>query len=89
MVGEVRGQGLVAAIEFVASKAPMTAFAPSEKIASRIARRSMDLGVITRALPAGDSISFSPPFVITEEEIDTIVKTVHRAVDDVMKEIGR
>ena len=89
MVGEVRGQGLVAAIEFVASKTPMTAFAPSEKIAARIARRSMELGVITRALPAGDSISFSPPFIITEEEIDTIVKTARRAVDDVMKEIGR
>jgi L-2,4-diaminobutyrate transaminase len=39
--------------------------------------------VITRALPAADTISFSPPFVVTEAEIDQMVGTLRRALDDV------
>ena len=89
MVGEIRGQGLIGAIELVASKDPMTPFDPSEKIGPRAAKRSMDLGVITRALPAADTLSFSPPFVVTDSELEIMVTTVKRAVDDIGREIGK
>ena len=75
--------------EFVESKSPMKAFDPSEKIGVRIARRSMELGVITRALPAADTIAFSPPFVVTESELDVMVETTCKAVDQIAVEIGR
>jgi len=89
LVGEVRGRGLIGAVEFVASKSPVAAFDPSEKVGVRVTRRAMELGVITRALPAADTIAFSPPFIVTEAEIETMVTTTRRAADDVAAELGR
>ena len=51
-------------------------FDPSLKVGARITRACLERGVITRALPAADTISFSPPFVISEDEIDTIAGVV-------------
>lgn len=89
LVGEIRGRALIGAVEFVDSLNPARAFPPSEKVAARITRRSLELGVITRALPAADTIAFSPPFVVTEEEIDTMVRTTRQAADDIAVELGR
>ena len=50
-------------------------------------RRCLELGVITRALPLSDSISFSPPFVISVDEIGEMVGIVRRAVDEVTAEL--
>lgn len=88
-VGEVRGMGLVAAVEFVADRDPMTAFDPALKVAARITRASLDRGVVTRALPAADTISFSPPFVVTEEEIGEMVAGTRAALDQVADELVR
>jgi len=87
LVGEIRGRSLIGALEFVAVREPATRFEPVGKVATRVTRRCLELGVITRALPASDSISFSPPFVISEEELDEVVTTVRRAVDEVAGEL--
>ncbi|MGV8858545.1 aminotransferase [Rhodoglobus sp.] len=87
-VGEIRGQGLVGAVEFVQSTAPMKAFDPAMGFAAKVTKRSLAHGVVTRALPAADTISFSPPFTTTEEEIDAMVAGTRRALDDVVKEEG-
>lgn len=89
LVGEIRGRGLIGAVEFVASTSPVVAFDPAEKVGVRVTRRAMELGVITRALPASDSIAFSPPFIVTEAEIDTMVSVVRQAADHVAGELGR
>ena len=89
LVGEIRGQGLIGAVELVANRDKPEAFDPSLKIAPRVAKRSMELGVITRALPAADTVAFSPPFIVTDSELETMVKTVRKAVDEIGKEIGR
>lgn len=88
-VGEVRGMGLVAAVEFVADREPMTRFDPSLTVGARVTRASLDRGIVTRALPASDSISFSPPFVVTEEEIGEIVAGTRAALDQVVDELVR
>ncbi|MBA3243954.1 MAG: aminotransferase class III-fold pyridoxal phosphate-dependent enzyme [Actinobacteria bacterium] len=87
LVGEVRGQALIGALEFVAAKDPPRRFDPLGKVAARVTRRCLELGVITRALPASDAISFAPPFVISEDELDELVTTVRRAVDEVAAEL--
>jgi L-2,4-diaminobutyrate transaminase len=87
LVGEVRGTGLLAALEFVARKDPAAPFDPALKVAARVTRRCLELGLITRALPAGDTIAFSPPFVITEDEVGEIVRIARHAVDDVAAEL--
>jgi L-2,4-diaminobutyrate transaminase len=87
LVGEVRGYGLLGAVEFVASRDPLTAFDPSLKVAAAVVARSRELGVITRALPAADTISFSPPFIVTEAEIDEMAATTRQALDHVVAEL--
>ena len=87
LVGEVRGRELIGALEFVAQKDPAKPFDPARKVGPRVAQRCLELGLITRALPAADTISFSPPFVITEEEVAELVATARRAVDDVAAEL--
>jgi L-2,4-diaminobutyrate transaminase len=88
LVGEVRGIGLVAAVEFVAEREPPRRFDPVGSVAARIAAECLERGVITRALPDSDTISFAPPFVITEAEIDEVVRVACEAADVVAAGIG-
>jgi L-2,4-diaminobutyrate transaminase len=87
LVGEVRGTALLAALEFVSRKDPAERFDPALKVGARVTRRCLELGLITRALPAADTISFSPPFVITEDEVAELVRITRQAVDDVAAEL--
>lgn len=84
LVGEVRGYGLLGAVEFVAAKEPLTPSEPLGSVSAAVIKRSRELGVISRALPSSDSISFSPPFVVTEPEIDQMVAMTRQALDDVV-----
>jgi L-2,4-diaminobutyrate transaminase len=85
-VAEVRGTGLLAAIEFVAEHEPMARFDPVGSFASRVTRECLDRGVITRTLPEADTISFSPPFTISAEEIEEVASVVGQAADVVARE---
>jgi len=87
LVGEVRGMALIGALEFVAAKDPPKRFDPSDRVAARVTRRCLEAGLITRALPDANTISFSPPFVITEDEIAELVRIAKGAVDDVWAEL--
>lgn len=87
IVGEVRGVGLMAAIEFVADPATKKRFDPSLKIGARVSKAARDLNLIARAMPHGDILGFAPPLVITESEVDQIVGLAHKAVLSVMDEL--
>jgi L-2,4-diaminobutyrate transaminase len=87
LVGEVRGYGLLAAVEFVASTQPNTRFDPVGTFSGAVVKRCRELGLITRALPNSDTISFSPPFVVTEAELDRMVALARQAADEVAAEL--
>jgi L-2,4-diaminobutyrate transaminase len=87
LVGEIRGMALIGALEFTPQKDPAKPFDPSHKVGARVARRCLEHGLITRALPAADTISFSPPFVITEDEVGDLVRIARLAVDEVAAEL--
>jgi L-2,4-diaminobutyrate transaminase len=87
LVAEVRGHGLLGAVEFAASTGPLRPFEPQGKFAAAVVARTRELGVISRALPSADSMAFSPPFVVTEEEIDAIVGAARQALDEVAAEL--
>jgi L-2,4-diaminobutyrate transaminase len=89
LVGQVRGLGLIGAVEFVASSSPLQRFDPAARVAARITAESRKNGVLTRALPASDTIAFSPPFIVSEAEIDEMVDVTRRALDTVAAELGR
>jgi len=83
IVGDVRGLGLMAALEFVRDRQSKIPFDVSVGLARRVSTAALARGVIVRPLP-GDVIALSPPFVITEKQIDHVVDvldTVIGAID--------
>ncbi|MBW8270575.1 aspartate aminotransferase family protein [Caldovatus aquaticus] len=88
LVGEVRGLGLIAAIELVEDKAARRNFDPTRKIGLRLAKLGEEHGVILRAL-IGDTIAFSPPLIITEAEIDAMLDRTAAALDALTAELRR
>ena len=88
LVGEVRGIGLIGAVELVADKESRANFDPARKIGARAAKLCEQHGVISRALP-GDSLGFSPPLIITESEIDEMLDRVRAALDELAVQLRR
>ena len=80
LVGEVRGIGLIGAVELVADKVTKAPFDPKLAIGGLLAKRAHHHGVIIRAL--GDSIAFCPPLIIKEEEIDLMLERFGMALAD-------
>jgi adenosylmethionine-8-amino-7-oxononanoate aminotransferase len=77
-VGEVRTVGLTAAVAFAA---PLLAADPG--LPERAVAAALRHGVATRVL-RGHALQVSPPFVITESEIDTLVEGLGAAIADVV-----
>ena len=84
IVGEVRGIGMLAALEFVADRGTKATFDPGLKVGARISQAARDRGLIARAMPHGDILGFAPPLVMTEAEIDEMVSIAKAAVDSVL-----
>ncbi|MBF8221498.1 aspartate aminotransferase family protein [Halomonas sp. 328] len=89
IVGNVRGVGLLAALEFSANPAKREHFDPALKIGPRIAAAAMDENLIARAMPQGDILGFAPPLTISRAEVDEVVARAKRAVDKVADELTR
>ena len=87
IVGDVRGLGLLAGVELVSDKATKKSFDVSEGAARRVWLEALERGVIVRAI-AGDVIAISPPFVISEQQIDRIVDELHAAIDRVGSQLS-
>ncbi len=81
-VGDVRGLGLMAAVEVVADRATRQPFDPKLGIGPKLARAMRERGVITRV--KGESLLFAPPLVVTEEQVDRIVDACGDAIDTVV-----
>jgi L-2,4-diaminobutyrate transaminase len=79
-VGEVRGDGLMAAVEFVADRDDRVFFDASQKIGPQVAAALAERGVIGRAMPQGDILGFAPPLCLTKEEADVVVAKTADAV---------
>ncbi len=88
LVGEVRGVGLIGAIELVADKATHKNFAPALKIGARLAKICEGNGVISRGLP-GDALAFSPPLIISEAEITEMLDVVAKSLDELAVQLRR
>jgi len=82
-VGDVRGEGMLAAIELVEDKDDRVFYDPARKIGPSIAAALLSRGVIARAMPQGDIIGFAPPMCLTRAEADIIVSAVTDAVKEV------
>jgi L-2,4-diaminobutyrate transaminase len=84
-VGEVRGEGLLCAVECVADRQDRRFFAPEDKVGPRLAAALLEQDkVIARAMPQGDILGFAPPFCLTREEADRIVGATQRSISTVL-----
>ncbi|MDH2405289.1 aminotransferase [Bradyrhizobium sp. SSUT18] len=89
IVGEVRGVGLLGAIEFVADRHTKRRFESQLKVGARISKAARDRGLIVRAMPHGDILGFAPPLIVSEAEIDQIIDLAYRATKQVMDELAK
>lgn len=86
-IGDIRGNGMMAAVEYVADRNSKRAFIEGAAPHRLIARRAMELGMLTRALPFLPVNSFSPPLSITRAEIDSGLDRIAKAVEISMQEL--
>jgi 4-aminobutyrate--pyruvate transaminase len=72
LVGEVRGIGLLGGIELVGNKATKAPLPPALGAGTLVQTHCQEQGLIIRAM--GDTIAFCPPLVITEAEIEELLR---------------
>ncbi len=88
LVGEVRGIGLIGAIELVRNKETRESFDAKQAVGAFCMGRAQEHGLLVRALP-GDALAFCPPLIVKEEEIDMIVERFGKALDDTAAMVAR
>jgi adenosylmethionine-8-amino-7-oxononanoate aminotransferase len=90
-VGDVRGRGLLLGVEFVADSETRAPFDPAWRVQSRISRACLERGLYvyqgggSAGAIGGDHVLIAPPFIVTEEHVETIVLTLKDALDEVVR----
>lgn len=79
LVGEVRGVGLIGAVELVACKASGQAFADG-RVGAFTQRSCQDHGLLLRVV-AGSSVAFCPPLIISTAQIDEMIDKFSLALE--------
>lgn len=89
-VGDIRGRGLLQAIELVADRGTKAPFDPALKIHERAKADAFARGLLiypgggTADGRAGDHILLAPPYNVTDDELETIVGLLGETVDAVL-----
>ena len=90
ITAEVRGVGMMAAVEFVADPASKRKFDPAVGVGARVSKAARRLGVIARGMPNGDILGFAPPLIMSREDVDEMVGiagiAAREVVDDLVRE---
>ncbi len=90
-VGDVRGRGLLAGIEFVEDKQSRKPFHPSVRMAETFTQAAQELGLVVwpnsgyTAQENGDLVLVGPPFIISESEISELVQRFRAALDNAIE----
>ncbi|EAW07163.1 aminotransferase, class III [Aspergillus clavatus NRRL 1] len=95
-VGNVRGKGLFWGVEFVKDKATKEPFPTSSAVAFHVQETGLkpEYGVSLYAATGcvdgvlGDHILIAPPYNVTKEEIDIIVETAGKVIEEVFARMG-
>ena len=80
MIGEVRGIGLIGALELVRDKQTKQSFDPKLAVAASVVKRAQDHGLIVRVVP--DGVAFCPPLIASDNEIAEMFRRFGRALDE-------
>ncbi|MCX5834613.1 MAG: aspartate aminotransferase family protein [Deltaproteobacteria bacterium] len=94
IVGDVRGLGLFAGVEFVRDRKTKEPFDPKLRLNLLIGNRAFDKGLITYPGGGGadgvrgDHILLAPPFIIEVAQMDRIVEILDESIYEISKEIS-
>ena len=80
LVGEVRGVGLIAAVELISNYEPVKQQFAVGSLGRYMAGRAQHHGLITR--PIGDAVALCPPLITKPAEMDQIIKRLELALND-------
>ncbi|CUH13486.1 Taurine--pyruvate aminotransferase [Jannaschia seosinensis] len=83
-VGDVRGEGMLCAVELVEDREARRFYEHPGKIAGAVVGKMVEKGVIARAMPQGDILGFAPPLCLSREEADRVVEVTTAAVHEVL-----
>lgn len=83
LVGDVRGRGMLAAIELVTDKEKKTPLPAAADPARRIFDRAWDNGLVIRAFANG-VLGYAPPLCCTDEDIDAIIERTRITLDQTL-----
>ncbi|MBT8154177.1 aspartate aminotransferase family protein [Epibacterium ulvae] len=84
-VGEIRGEGMLCAVEFVKDRDSRTFFDAGDKVGPQISAKLLEQSkIIARAMPQGDILGFAPPFCLSRDEVDQVVAGTVAAVNAVL-----
>ncbi|WP_253284245.1 MULTISPECIES: aminotransferase class III-fold pyridoxal phosphate-dependent enzyme [unclassified Ruegeria] len=86
LIGHVRGIGLFCGIQLVQGKGTRALWDPALKVGTMVQNRAHTRGLYLRPVPP-DRISFMPPLIINEDEIDEATAILKAALDDVRAEV--
>jgi adenosylmethionine-8-amino-7-oxononanoate aminotransferase len=85
LVGDVRGRGMLAAVELVADKRKKTPLPAAAAPARRIFDRAWDNGLVIRAFTNG-VLGYAPPLCCTEGDIDAILERTRKTLDQTLED---
>lgn len=86
LIGEVRGLGLIAAVELVGDKGTKEPWKAQGALGALVNSRMQENGVISRAMY--DALAFCPPLIIDKAGIDAIVDTLALSLREAESEIA-
>ena len=85
LVGEVRGVGLIAAVELVGDKANKMPWETAGALGGLVNGFMQQNGVISRNM--GDALAFCPPLIITEPQVDQVIDAFERSLEAAVKQV--
>lgn len=87
LVGEIRGEGALMAVEFVAEDAPRRRLPLDIRFAARVTALAAEEGVLVRTMPFGDIVGLAPALILTRADAEEITDKLGRAVDRATAEL--
>ena len=87
LVGEVRGQGLIAAVELVKNKEKKELFDPLVKLDAICRDHCVENKLVMRAVR--DGMICSPPLTITKDDIDKCIERLKISLDSTLNDVKK
>lgn len=89
-VGDIRGRGLLWALELVADRATKAPFEPERRLSARLKHQALENGLLCYPMPGtidgkrGDHVLIAPPYIVSQAHLEELVDKLGRSLDQVV-----